>query len=53
MDTSHPPAAWECGPNENANGLIRQYFPKGTDFVDRTDRDNERVMIRLNHRPRE
>jgi IS30 family transposase len=49
---AHPQAAWERGTNENANGLIRQYFPKGTDFADLTDRDIERVMLRLNHRPR-
>ena len=49
---AHPQAAWERGTNENANGLIRQYFPKGTDFADLTNRDIERVMLRLNHRPR-
>ena len=49
---AHPQAAWERGSNENANGLIRQYFPKGTDFAYLTDRDIERVMLRLNHRPR-
>ncbi|HEY60417.1 MAG TPA: IS30 family transposase [Anaerolineae bacterium] len=49
---AHPQAAWERGTNENANGLIRQYFPKGTDFANLTDRDIERVMLRLNHRPR-
>jgi IS30 family transposase len=35
-----------------AHGLIRQYFPKGTDFADLTDRDIERVMLRLNHSSR-
>ena len=49
---AHPQAAWERGTNENANGLIRQYFPKGTDFADLSDSDIERVMLRLNHRPR-
>jgi len=49
---AHPQAAWERGTNENANGLIRQYFHKGTDFADLTDRDIERIMLRLNHRPR-
>jgi IS30 family transposase len=49
---AHPQAAWERGTNENANGLIRQYFPKGTDFADLTARDIEQVMLRLNHRPR-
>lgn len=49
---AHPQAAWERGSNENANGLIRQYFPKGTDFSILTDKDVEMVMLRLNHRPR-
>lgn len=49
---AHPQAAWERGSNENANGLIRQYFPKGTDFSPLTEQDIETVMLRLNHRPR-
>jgi IS30 family transposase len=49
---AHPQAAWERGSNENANGLIRQYFPKGTDFSSLTEEEIERVMLRLNHRPR-
>jgi len=49
---AHPQAAWERGTNENANGLIRQYFPKGTDFADLTARDIEQVMLILNHRSR-
>lgn len=49
---AHPQSAWERGSNENANGLIRQYFPKGTNFSDLTDADISRVEMRLNHRPR-
>lgn len=49
---AHPQAAWERGSNENANGLIRQYFPKGTDFSTLAEKDIELVMLRLNHRPR-
>jgi IS30 family transposase len=49
---AHPQAAWERGSNENANGLVRQYFPKGTNFNELTEYDVERVMLRLNHRPR-
>ena len=49
---AHPQAAWQRGSNENANGLIRQYIPKGTDFSSLSEEDLERVMLRLNHRPR-
>ena len=40
------------GLNENTNGLIRQYFPKGSSFEAITDEQVEAVMHRLNHRPR-
>jgi IS30 family transposase len=36
----------------SANGLIRQYFPKGSDFSTITDKDIQHVMNRLNNRPR-
>ena len=49
---AHPYASWERGLNENTNGLVRQYFPKGSDFTTITDAQVERVMQRLNHRPR-
>lgn len=49
---AHPYASWERGINENTNGLIRQYFPKGTDFSDVSDDQIEHVMNRLNNRPR-
>lgn len=49
---AHPQSAWERGSNENANGLIRQYFPKGTNFTDLADAKITRVEMRLNHRPR-
>lgn len=49
---AHPYASWERGINENTNGLIRQYFPKGTDFNKVTDEQVQRVMDRLNSRPR-
>jgi len=49
---AHPYASWERGINENTNGLIRQYFPKGTDFNKISDEDIEFVMKRLNNRPR-
>ena len=50
---AHPYASWERGLNENTNGLIRQYFPKGTDFNKVSDADIAWVMNRLNNRPRE
>lgn len=49
---AHPYASWERGINENTNGLIRQYFPKGTDFTTVTDSQIKHVMDRLNNRPR-
>ena len=49
---AHPYASWERGINENTNGLIRQYFPKGTDFNQVSDAQVQWVMNRLNNRPR-
>lgn len=49
---AHPYASWERGTNENTNGLIRQYFPKGTDFNEVTDEQVQAVMDRINNRPR-
>lgn len=47
-----PYAAWERGLNENTNGLIRQYFPKSLDFGSITQAQLNKVMRRLNNRPR-
>ena len=49
---AHPYSSWERGLNENTNGLIRQYFPKGSAFQSITDEDVAFVMDRLNNRPR-
>jgi len=49
---AHPYSSWERGINENTNGLIRQYFPKGTDFNEVTEEHIYFVMKRLNERPR-
>jgi len=49
---AHPGAPWERGTNENTNGLIRQYFPKGTDFSTVSAREIKRVERELNDRPR-
>ena len=49
---AHPYSSWERGTNENTNGLIRQYFPKGSDFSSITDDQISFVKERLNDRPR-
>jgi IS30 family transposase len=49
---AHPFASWERGTNENTNGLVRQYFPKGSDFSKITEADIQRATARLNNRPR-
>ncbi|MEO1855894.1 MAG: IS30 family transposase, partial [Rubritalea sp.] len=43
---------WERGLSENTNGLIRQYFPRRTDFGGVTDDQIAEVEIKLNSRPR-
>jgi len=49
---AHPYSSWERGLNENSNGLIRQYFPKGMDLTDVTEEQVQLAVERLNHRPR-
>ena len=49
---AHPYSSWERGLNENTNGLIRQYFPKGTDFDSVTESQILEVEHKLNSRPR-
>jgi len=49
---ARPYHSWERGANENTNGLIRQYFPKGTSFENITNADIKRVQNILNNRPR-
>jgi len=48
----HPYRSCERGLNENTNGLLRQYFPKGTDFTKITDKQIVQAQEHLNHRPR-
>lgn len=47
-----PYHSWERGINENANGLVRRFFPKGTDFKKVTKEQIQRVQDLLNNRPR-
>ena len=49
---ARPYHSWERGANENTNGLIRQYIPKGTDFSKLTDEMLAEIEWKLNHRPR-
>ena len=47
-----PYASWQRGTNENTNGLIRQYVPKGRDLATVSQEEIDLIMDRLNHRPR-
>lgn len=49
----HPYSSWKRGTNENTNGLLRCYFPKGTNFKKFLNRTIQQVVRRLNNRPRE
>lgn len=47
-----PYSAWQRGTNENTNGLLRRYFPKGSDFSKISDKDLAAALRKINHRPR-
>lgn len=47
-----PYSPWQRGANENTNGLLRQYFPKGSDFKKVIEEDVRHAVKRLNNRPR-
>ncbi len=49
---AQPYASWQRGLNENTNGLLRQFFPKGTDFSRISRRQVARAEQLLNERPR-
>ena len=50
---AHPRSPWERPTNENTNGLIRDFFPKGTDFATITDDQVAEAQYLLNIRPRQ
>lgn len=52
MYFARPYHSWARGSNENANGLVRQYFPKGTDFSQVSEEELRQVEQALNMRPR-
>ena len=49
---AHPYSSWERGTNENTNGLIRRFLPKGTDFRTVSDKRLQEIQDNLNNRPR-
>ncbi len=49
---AHPYHSWERGTNENTNGLIRRYYPKGTYFSKISSKQFNIVVAKINHRPR-
>lgn len=49
---AHPYHSWERGTNENTNGLLREYFPKKTNFLKISEDELDQAVYKLNNRPR-
>lgn len=49
---AHPYSSWERGLNENTNGLVRQYVPKGTDLKNISAKKIKEIQYKINRRPR-
>ncbi|SEP14688.1 transposase, IS30 family [Paenibacillus sophorae] len=47
-----PYSSWQRGSNENGNGLLREFFPKGHDFATVSDKELAEALRLINHRPR-
>ena len=47
-----PYSSWQKGSVENANKMLRRYFPKGTDFATVTQTDVDNALARINNKPR-
>ncbi len=52
LDFAAPYASYQRGANENTNGLIRRYLPKGTSFKNLTQQQLDQITEELNNRPR-
>lgn len=52
MYLAEPYSSWQRGSNKNGNGLLREFFPKKTDFLIVAVAELEQALYLINHRPR-